>query len=215
MATIRKRGEKYQVQVRHAGMRALSKSFHQLKDAQVWARQTEVLADKRDLPANPAALKQVTLGQLVMRYRDTVSVKKRGYENERISLNAFLHHPICRKRVFELRPEHFADYRDERLHDVKPSSLKRELGPIHHLFEVATAEWGLPIKENPLGRMTLKGADQRRERRLKPGELDKLIEAVRSCRNEFIGPVIAFALETGMRRGEIPPNQMKTLMLRY
>ena len=151
MATIRKRGDKYQVQVRHLGMRAVSKTFLQLKDAQTWARQTEVQADRRDLPANPSALRQVTLGQLVMRYRDTVSVKKRGYEVERIGLNAFLLHPICRKTLAELRPEHFADYRDERLREIKPASLKRRLGPIHNLFEVAKTEWGLPITENPLG----------------------------------------------------------------
>jgi hypothetical protein len=27
--------------------------------------------------------------------------------------------------------------------------VKRQLGPIHHLFEVARHEWGLPIRENP------------------------------------------------------------------
>jgi hypothetical protein len=60
------------------------------KDAEAWARQMEVQVDRRDLPSDPKALQRVTLGQLVERYRDTVSVKKRGHEVERIVLNAFL-----------------------------------------------------------------------------------------------------------------------------
>lgn len=38
MATIRKRGDKYQVQVRREGCKGISKTFYQLKDAQAWAR---------------------------------------------------------------------------------------------------------------------------------------------------------------------------------
>ena len=42
MATIRKRGHRYQVQVQRLGVGAVSKSFHVLKDAEAWARQTEI-----------------------------------------------------------------------------------------------------------------------------------------------------------------------------
>ena len=56
----------------------VSRSFHVHKDAEAWARQMEVQADRRDLPGDPKALQRVTLGQLVERYRDTVSVKKAG-----------------------------------------------------------------------------------------------------------------------------------------
>jgi integrase len=86
---------------------------------------------------------------------------------------------------------------------IKPTSLKRELTPVRHLFEVARDEWGLPLKENPLDKLKLDAPDQRRERRLRPGELDRLLEAARCCRNKLIAPVIRFALATGMRRGEI------------
>ena len=55
----------------------------------------EVQAERRDLPGDPSALQQVTLGELVERYRDTVSPKKRGHEVERIVLTAFLRRPIC------------------------------------------------------------------------------------------------------------------------
>lgn len=71
------------------------------------------------------------------------------------------------------------------------------------MFEVARDEWGVPFKENPLDKLQLRAPDQQRERRLKPGELDKLLECARHCRNPLIAPIIQFAFETGMRRGEI------------
>jgi integrase len=203
MATIRRRRDKYEVQIRRSGLPHLSKSFHVLKDAQAWARHKEVQVDRRDMPVDPKALQQVTLGELVTRYRDTVSVHKRGYDVERIVLNVFLLHPICRRRLSEITAAHFARYRDERLKEVKPTTLKRQLGPIRNLFNVAREEWDLPIRDNPLAKLQFKATDQRRERRLRPGELDKIIKAAETCRNKLIRPIILFALATAMRRGEI------------
>jgi len=213
MATIRKRGDKWQVQIRRKGQGALSRSFHVLKDAQEWARHTERLADRGDLPADPAALRGVTLGQLVERYRDTVSARKRTHEIERIALNAFLRHPICRRPISDLTGKHFAAYRDERLNCVKPSSVKRELVPIRNLFEVARAEWDLPIRDNPLSKLKFADSDQRRERRLRPGEMKALIEAAKLTRNNLVLPIITLALETAMRRGELLAIRMPHINL--
>ena len=203
MATIRKRGEKWQVQVRRAGVRSISRSFHVRKDADAWARQMEVQADRCELPNDPKALQRVTLGELVQRYRDTVSVNKRGFEVERIVLTAFLRHPICRKRLSDIRPEDFAAYRDERLQSIKASTLKREFSPLHNLFELARDEWELPLRENPLDKVRLRMPQQWRERRLKDQELDRLLAAAQSCRNRLIQPIMLFAIEIGMRRSEI------------
>jgi integrase len=81
--------------------------------------------------------------------------------------------------------------------------LKRQLDPIHHLFEVAKDEWGLPIKANPLDQLKLKAPGQKRERRLRAGELERLLDAAKGCRNKFIAPIVRFAVATGMRRGEM------------
>jgi hypothetical protein len=110
---------------RRAGLPHISKSFRVLKHAQAWARQMEVKADRNELPADPAALRGITLGDLVRRYRDTVSVEKRGNAIEQYVLNAFLGQPLCSKQVSALRTEDFAAYRDQRLREIKPASLKR------------------------------------------------------------------------------------------
>jgi len=197
MASIRKRKGKWQVQVRRKGSGAVSRTFHVLKDAQAWARHMEAQADRGELPAHPEVLRGVTLHQLVERYMDAVSPRKRTHATERVVLKAFLRHPICRRSVADVTTAHFAGYRDERLKELKPSSVRRTLVPIRNLFEVARTEWGLPIRENPLSKLKLDASD------LRPGEEDKLLNSARQCRNRFVPLIITLALETAMRRSEI------------
>jgi len=71
------------------------------------------------------------------------------------------------------------------------------------MFEVARDEWGLPARENPLSKIRVDIPFQRRERRLKDGELERLTLSAQHCRNPLILPIVLFAVETGMRRSEI------------
>lgn len=203
MATIRKRGDKWQVQIRRTGQHPISRSFITRKDAEAWGRLMEVQADRRDLPADPKALERVTLAELVERYRDSVTVTKRGQGPERIFLTAFLRHRICEKRLSDLTGADFAAYRDERLAKVKLATVKRQLAPIQNMFEIARKEWGLPIRENPPAAMQFNGSDRKRERRLRGNEYDRLIQAAQRAHNPLLLPIIRLAIETGMRRGEI------------
>ena len=203
MATIRKRGNRWQVQVRRKNSASLVKSFVTRKDAEAWARQTETELDRNALVQDRRRLERVTLGELVARYRDTVTPHKRSAKGETIILNAFLRHPICSKKLSELTPNDFNRYRDERLPEVKPRSLKRMLCPIQNLFEVAKKDWGLPISRNPVSELKITCENDRRERRLQPGELETIKFAARRTRNPIILPIILFALETGLRRSEL------------
>jgi hypothetical protein len=99
MATIRKRGTKWQVQIRRHGFPSISKSFSKKSDASEWARHWEAKADRNELPANTKILDSLSLGELVQRYRNEVVPKKRGAEIETIILNAFLRDPICQKKL--------------------------------------------------------------------------------------------------------------------
>jgi integrase len=151
----------------------------------------------------PAALQRVTLGELVVRYRDTVSVTKKGGDREHVALTAFLRHSICNRRLSDLRTEDFGIYRDTMLKTIKPTSLKRYLDPVHNLFELAKNEWGIPLRGNPLDRLKLNAPSQRRERRFAPGEWERLLGAAELTRNPLIEPIVRLALATAMRRGEI------------
>lgn len=198
MATIRKRGTRYQVQVRRLGQ-SVAKSFVNLSDAKQWARTMEVAADRRELP-NPKALQGVTLRELIERYRDKVLPRKRGACGfETIILNAFLrdYPKLANKALSAVTLKDFAGYRDERLKSVSSATVKRQLTPLRHMFKVARTEWGLKVG-NPIEGLGLSDGAPR-ERRLREGELDRLLQVAKP----EMARVILFALETSMRRGEI------------
>jgi len=166
----------------------------------------EVSADRDELISPvpvPTSNSELTLRTLVERYRDTVSIKKRGGEDETIVLNAFLRHPLCSRALGSLATSDFAAYRDERLLSIKPTTLKRQFSPLHNLFEIARDEWGIAISGNPISKVRLDCSEIKRERRLRDNEFDLLIEAASQSRNRLMVPIITLAVETGMRRGEI------------
>lgn len=203
MATIRKRGDKYHVQFRRQGFAPITRSFLKLSDAKEWARLTETQADRQDLAPDRKVLTGVTLADLVTRYRDTVTPNKKGAGTEAIMLTAFLRHDICRKSLSNLTTADFATYRDERLQTVKPASVRRQLMTIQAVFTKAMTEWEIPLKSNPLVGLRLVSGENKRQRRLGTAELTLIYAAVRPDTNAFVIPVVKFALETAMRRGEI------------
>lgn len=153
MASIRKRGDKWQVQIRRQGYPPLSRLFIRKADAQEWARITEIEADRQELSPDRKPLDRITLEELVERYRDQVAVNKKGAEIEGFILDAFLRHSICKKPLSRITPADFATYRDERLTSISAKPLKRQLSPLHNMFEVAMHEWQLPVRENPIDKI--------------------------------------------------------------
>ena len=203
MATIRKRGDKWHVQIRRKGSPHLTRSFTRRSDALEWARHGEITADRRGLPTDPKLLERLTVSDLVTRYRDELVPKKRGHEIETIILNAFLRSAIAQTTLSDVNPAQFADYRDQRLKTIKPATLNRELGLIQHVFETARKEWNITLPANPLKAVRRPRAGKPRDRRLGAGEWERVIQACGKCRNRLIEPFISFAVETAMRRSEI------------
>jgi integrase len=214
MATIRLRGDKWQVQVRRSGSSAVSKSFLRRKDAEAWARQTEIQADRAELPADTRSLKGISLGDLITRYRKEVTPRKRGAAVEDAVLAKMLLDPICRVPLSQLGTSDFARYRDKRLQTIGPTTFKRQLNPVRHMFEIAKRDWALPLKENPAKTLRFIAPNRQRSRRLQRGEYARLMKAAGDCRNTFIPLVIRFALATAMRRGEIAAMEWKHLDLK-
>lgn len=62
---------------------------------------------------------------------------KKGAAIETVILNAFLRHPTWGKTLAGLSSSDFAEYRDERLNDIRPKSLLRWLSPLENMFKVA------------------------------------------------------------------------------
>ena len=203
MPSIRKRGERWQAQIRRSGCPTVSRSFRLKADAERWAAQVEAQADGRGLVSDLRPLRTLTLANLIERYRDSVSATHRGHLNEVIILNAFLRHPVASTKLHDLRSHHLAAYRDERLKKVRPATINRELGLIQHALEIARREWSIPLPTNPAKDVSKPSPDRSRERRLEPGESEALMAAIKEARNPVLGPLVRFAIQTGMRRGEM------------
>jgi integrase len=210
MATFRKRNGKWQVQVRIHGAGPLSRTFFHKRDAEAWARTVEIDIQRGEFIDRGTPLRGLTLGDLLKRYRDTVTPLKRGRANETLLINALLRHSFSSLPLTAVSPSHFSEYRDARLKVARASTINHELTRLSHVYRIAKLEWGLPV-ENPLQGIRRPKADQPRTRRLHHGEWEALRAAADECRNNHIWPAIEFAVETGMRRGEILNSRVSDL----
>ncbi|WP_188262862.1 integrase [Azospirillum tabaci] len=201
MASFRKRGTKWQVQVRREGHPPISRTFIKKADAEAWARQIEAGIERSDLPIDTTMLRTTTLADLLIRYRDTVTVEKRGKRDETYRINKMLGHAICGLPLVKLTPASMARYRDARLEEVQPETVRRELTILRHALEVARREWGIPLTGNAVAEVKKPAPAHARNRRLNSDELERLLAACR--RSKLLAPIVQFAVETGMRRGEI------------
>ena len=147
MPTIPKRGQTWQAQVRRAGYPALSKSFATRADALAWAREKERSIDRAELPTDIKELRKLTVADLLKRYEQEITPRKRGALFERSRIRQLMAHRMSQTSLSNLAAATVTHYRDDRLKVVKPPSVRRELVVLRHVFEVASRDWGLPIRE--------------------------------------------------------------------
>jgi len=198
MATISKHYGKWQAQIRIKDYPNQTKSFLLKKDAELWARQTEILLQKNDLGIRLQSYP--TFIEIINRYIKEVSSLKRGYVNEKHHLSNILKEKFIYLPLNKITPLYFAQYRDNRLQEVKSSTLLREFNILSHIFTVCMTEWDYEIT-NPLKKIKKPKANDKRERRLTEYEYSFLVKG--NYPQQSLRYLIEFAIETGMRRGEI------------
>jgi integrase len=79
-----------------------------------------------------------------------------------------------------------------------PASINRELAMISKAFNLAVKEWEW-LKDNPVSRVSKEKENNERDRWLTEDEERRLIENS----PEWLGEIIVFALNTGLRQGEL------------
>jgi integrase len=202
MASLRKRGTKWQAQIRREGFPALVKTFQLREDAQRWAREQERLIDRGEWVAVRQPRNQ-TLADLLRRYGSEITVRKRSAASERFHLRIIERHAIAMLQPANLNPAAHCQFRDDRLQQVSTSTVRKELILLLHVLKIARSEWGVPVKTDTLKSIAKPPAGKPRERRLSQDELLALEDALGECRNPLVRHVFLFALATGMRRGEV------------
>lgn len=203
MATITKRAKGWFVQIRRKGYEPEYKTLPTKEAAEKWAREREGRIDRGEEPLDRRQLKGITLGDLIRRYIDEVTPKKRSADSECARLSKMLGAPMCDIALLDLKSAPIAAYRDSRAKQVKPGTIARELGLLHTIIEVARLDWGVSIPHNVVAQVRRLPVRNARDRRLRPGELQRLNEALKETRNSLIRPAILFAIQTALRRGEL------------
>lgn len=149
-----------------------------------------------------------TLREALFRYRDEVSPKKKGHRWEHVRLNKIARDPIADKEIRTLAASDFASWRDRRLLEVQPGSVLRERNLLHAVIETAIRDWSWPI-ENPMKGVRWPPQPKSRDRRISQDEIQRICfalgytEGAPNNTSQKIAVAFLFALETGMRIGEI------------
>ena len=202
MATFSKRNYKWCVQIRKSNHPNISKTFTHKKDAQQWANEIERKIDQGlILELNHPDYE--TLSQVLERYKNEITISKRGGHIEAYRLAKIMRDPIAEIKLSQLSAMHIADYRDRRLKEVSACSVVKEMTLISLSLDIARKEWGVPMRSNVVRDVKKPQPERGRDRRLSSEEHTVLLRSCSKSTNHWLTPLIIIAIETGMRRGEL------------
>lgn len=226
MATIseqrNRRGELigWQAKIRRRGWPVRSKVCGTRKAAEDWATHTEAEMIKGTyVDRRPAD--RTTLHAVIQDYIDQIAPTHKGGSSEVARLKRFTRTEpkLCQYAMALLTPELFEKWRDRRLKEVAPGTVKREFNLLNTVIESARRR--LKMIENPLTDVDRPRVDDERDVRLSPRQWRRLLEECRKERtragprkedasgkrirppNPWLAPAVELARETGARRAEL------------
>ena len=190
----------YQVKIRKRGWPAVTRQFDRKADAERFA-----IATLRDMDAGSwvdrREAERMTLVEALDTYAAEVTINKKGAPQELRRIERWKAHKLAKSSMAAIRRTDVAAYRDERLKEVGPNSVRLELALLSHVFTIAIKEWGLGV-ENPVRAIRMPKLPQGRDRRLAGDEEKRLLDAAAKGPH-WLRPLLVLAIETAMRLGEL------------
>ena len=141
-----------------------------------------------------------SLEEALERYEREVIPGKKGAKQESMRMRIWKRSPLAKRSLASIQGKDIAAYRDARLKEVAPNTVRHELAVLSHVFTIAVKEWGMGGLINPVRQIRMPKMPAGRDRRLNPGELDRILHATES---PVLVPLARFAIETAMRQEEI------------
>ena len=199
MASIAKHAKGYRASVARNGVRK-SKVFATRGAARDWA------AHEEHQILNAETIRtQTPLSDTLRKYAAEVSPAKKGERWEVIRLEKLCRDDLAKIRLCDLTANDIAKWRDRRLREVGPGSVRREMVLLSAVFTVARKEWGL-LSVSPMEDVKKPASPEPRDRLATTAEMERLaLSAGSDLTNATARAFHAFlfAIETGMRAGEI------------
>ena len=209
MATIDKQCGAWRARVRRNGI-SRTKTFSKKSDAALWAVETERVINL-GLPLGVDS--GATLASILQRYSREVTPLKKGASIELLRIRVILRHKTTQTPLSHLNSTHIAQYRDDRLKLVAAGTVRRELGILSHALETARKEWDYYLPSNPVAGIRKPTEPKGRDRRLEGDEEQRILDACMRSTTHRLFPLVCFAIETGMRRGEMLSLEWKDVHL--
>jgi integrase len=152
----------------------------------------------------------MSMGEALKRYCTSVSILKKGYGQEKYRIEQLCRSFLGDKTTRAVTSVDIATYRDQRLSEVNPrtlrtlstSTVRLEMSLLSNFFDISRIEWGI-CDVNPVANVRKPKSPPGRDRRLTARE-DRLI--LRYCHQHInldLYSIVMLALETAMRQGEI------------
>ena len=201
MASITKRGNSYQVEVRRKGYASFSKCFGTITEARAWGVQQEALINASESPIRAYREQMIPrLGEALKRYQEEVSPTKKSGHKEVSFLSYWSRSSIGALRLAQVSTGDVSKQRDSMLKAGKsPATVVRYLAVLSHVYTVARLDWGYQVI-NPVDGVRKPRVMNARSRRPSKDELDAILYQLNS--NELCMFVL-LAAETAMRRSEL------------
>jgi len=213
MASIKQyRGNTWRAIVRRVGHPSQSKTFALKRDAEKWAADVELRLGVSKFDSLQAKVANtMTVSDLFQRYKDEVVPGMRGRNAKNIHTRLMRDAKFMRLPVAKITSRDIRDWRDDRVKDIMPASVHRELNTISGVFTHALKEWETPLTSNPCKDVSrYKGADKARNSHWSDADVKTLLEAIEWTADkplkegrDYVGWGLLVGLETAMRIGEI------------
>ncbi|QWD87676.1 site-specific integrase [Polynucleobacter paludilacus] len=180
-----------------------SEVFPTKTEAQAWAAmvENEIESGKR------GQVKSVTFGKLLERYAEEESPKHKGVIWERNLIRRFKEQPLYSSKLGDLSANDFGKWRNSRLKTVSEGTVRREWILLSSAINVAIKEWQW-LTVNPLKDLKRPKDGPSRDRLFSSKEIESLTYILGADKppttiSSRVGYAMLFAMETGMRAGEI------------
>lgn len=202
MATIIERNGKFQAQLCIRGKRH-ARTFTRRPDAVRWAMAQEQIAETGVGPE----YQLWTLGRLCDAFISEEAPKKADWRHYVIKLNWWKNSKLGKLRLIDITPNEIEDFKEQRLTEVQPATVRRDLVFLQSCLSWAVRKRYMP--SNPCREVKKPPDSLPRERIAEPGDIERLRFAAGWTEGKpqtaTARTVAAFILscKTGMRGGEI------------